>query len=834
MNEPSGDLERLETQDGAESQPPHIKGAEDAFYERYPALEGVPGHIIRKAWFSISHLLLPSGARVADMGCTDGAMTYAMAVMNPHLHFIGLERDRKKITKARNHYEAPNLEFQVGDIAENTGFEPGSLDAIINSFTLHEVYSESRYNDRQVARALDYQFTLLKQDGLMFIRDYALSYPGEYVLMEMPDGITGSNDVNKMSETELLIWFSNNARPREAFGGHGFFLEELPSRFPKTRLFRVPYKWAYEFIIRKDDRAALQAELHKEYIYFTQRDFRKNLRMLGGRDVYSSPHYDDSIISKRFDGHFRMYDDNGNNMGPPPTSFIAVAQKTGERKSLRLQERRPSSNQAQSLRVQTMRNDKTGRMADIVSRDLALTEILPYYVTGDNKLQVFVHESMPRGIVNAVPRNGREIDGKNWSGHMVEAISVPSDIIQSIDPQDIKQTVRFAQAHLGLKPAIESYLEAGRSYYPAPDFIDDLIKTSYLRVQENTGIIEPKNITSDISGFTTQGKIRAVNAQSLLDAIAVGLIPNARLELQIMHLCDKLGIEVMTWEECPLVLEESEPDLMFNGQDFVKMKSFNDTRFKNVRGNAGQLRAVQSIFVDEGVIDGGMSGLAARDMEFIIPDDKTLNKAVILPLTRNSGKVMVGVEIDYMPIPQRHEGNGLTLRAPSVNLPKDITNIYQARNYVAELFKVPPENVWRLGESYFCHSGITPMRIFPFAVATKGRKESPIGGPINFAPMKYIWNVIDYAITAGQDLDLLSKMNKVQRRMSAAESDLGLRRAAGQNSQMDNDGPGVNIVSLSSVSSSSSASSSSITSAVSDASLSLNLPPEKLKTPSVK
>jgi hypothetical protein len=36
-------------------------------------------------------------------------------------------------------------------------------------------------------------------------------------------------------------------------------------------------------------------------------------------------------------------------------------------------------------------------------------------------------------------------------------------------------------------------------------------------------------------------------------------------------------------------------------------KSGKDNRFKNIKGTAGHLRTIQSIFVDEGWVEGGIS-----------------------------------------------------------------------------------------------------------------------------------------------------------------------------------------------------------------------------------
>ena len=716
-----------------------------AYYARHEKLSDLPAAVIRKAWFTMSHLMLSPGAHVADMGCEDGMMTYAMAALNPQLRITGVDSNRKLLAKARQKWKLPNLDFIVGDMAGETGFGENTLDALINSFVLHEVYSDSRLSVQSVTRALERQFSLLKQDGQIFIRDFAVPSAGEYVLLEMPDSGSAGKEPETMSETQLLVWYSENARPRDDSGCPGFFLEDLPSRFPKTRLFRLPSKWAYEFIMRKDDRALLKAELPREYAFFSQNDFHKNLGALGARVLYSSPHWDDAVIRERFEGHFRLYDDNGAPLGQPPTSFIAVAQKMGPRRSLRLQERRPSPRGQGTFRITAMRNEANGRLTEIISRDAALTDILPYRITDDGLLNVFVHDGLPRGIVNAVPRNGKNIDGKRWSGHMTEAIAVESDVIHGIGKDNVKGAVLFARDYLGLKPAADAAFEEGPAFYPAPDYIDERIETRFLRVEGIQGSTAPRKPPPDIAGFSTVGQIVELDAQNLLNAISVGLIPNATLEMQILSLFQHLGIKAESWAECPLVLKEETIENTFDARAFMNRKIQRDSRYKNIKGTTGQMRAVRSIFVDEGWVDGGLSGLAARDLEFVISDDSTVNKAVVLPLSRShSGEVMAGVLLEYMPIPQRYQGNGLSLNAPSFVLPKDVTNIEQARKFIAEKFDVPVENVGRMGESFYCHVGITPQRIFPFAVTGVAGGNAHDDEVSAYAPIHELWKILNW------------------------------------------------------------------------------------------
>lgn len=721
------------------------KTADEAAAEYKALLQSVPPPVIRKAWFTMAHFALQPGARIVDMGCAEGAMIFTMAVMNPDYHFIGVDQDRNYIRQARDLYQLKNLEFVCGDIMDDVVPE-NSVDAIISSFILHEIYSRAQCNERAVEAVIERHFRALKQDGLLFIRDFSLP-DTSYVLMEMPDEPSdSSNGVYGLSAPELLIQYSENARPIDDPKHRGFYLEELPPRFPQTRLFRLPYKWAYEFILRKDDREYWEEELHKEYAFLTERDMRRMLKSCDARLLYTAPHWDPQILKSRFDKKFKLFDEDGKLMGNPPTSFITLAQKVGEKKSLLLLERKPSRTPNRTLRISAMRDETDGRIQDIVSRDEEIVEIIPYRIAQGNRLSVFIHDGLPRGLVNAVPRSAPNIDGKRWSGHMTEAIAIPLPIYESIKPNDTKSTFNFARDFLGLKIIPGKNIEDGPGFYPAPDHIDERIQTKYLEAQTPDGPVKPRHILSDITGFSTQGKIVEVDAQRILNAIAIGLIPSSRLEIQILALYEKLEIPYESWAESPLNIQIEEPEQKSRLRDIVDKLAQHDTRFKDIRGTAGQLRTANSVFVDEGQVKGGIAGLASREMEFILHDDKSQNVAVILPLTRrNDGEVMAGIIEDYLPVPQRYKGNGYVVTCPSLPLPKEVTNFELARKYIADKFEVPVDCVSRMGESYYSHIGLTPQRIYPFAVSTAGVKgwmKSGRRGRGSYTPLSKLWKLL--------------------------------------------------------------------------------------------
>ncbi len=709
---------------------------------RYDLLRDLPRGTIRKAWFTLVHLLLEPGSHTIDMGCADGAMTYAMAVLNPQCRFTGIDHDKKAIAAAQERYQRPNLDYIIGDIGAPDVMKPGSVDAVVNSFILHEIYSGSHYNDRSVIQTLENQMSLLKRDGIMFIRDFAMPMVSEYVLMEMPDTPSTGDGLNALSEADLLVWYAEHARPRQNPGCTGFFLEELPPRFPRTRLFRLPSKWAYEFIMRKDEREIWEDELPKEYTFFTEREYRKTLRAMGARVLYTAPHWDDRHVKDCFDGHFRMYEENGNPVPTPPTSFIAIAQKIGDALSMRLNERRPASGASSSIRIQAMRNEVDGRMIDVVTRDLATVDILPWRRVNDEILNIFVHIGVPRGIVNAVPRNGRDLDGKRWSGHMTEAIALDSETLSPVRIGDAAAAATLMRDAVGLRPVAGRGFEDGPAFYPAPDFIDERIETRFIEVEAPNGPIEPKSINPDLAGFQTKGRIVELDAQTVLNAIAVGTIPNAQLELQILALYQKLGMKAESWVDTPLSLPEIDVQASDIKDVLVKLPA-GDSRYRSVRGSAGQWRPLHSVFVEEGHVNGSLTGLASREIDFVVSDEATENIAVILPLVKNlSGEVLAGYVTDYLPVPQRHTGSGLSVTAPTIPLPRDITSIETARQYIADMLKVQPENVTKLGESYFCHIGITPQRVYPFAVTEPiSGNDGPFGRGA-YAPIDTLWQLL--------------------------------------------------------------------------------------------
>lgn len=710
--------------------------------ERNNYLRDLDPSVVQKAWFTLSHLLLADGAHLVDMGCDDGEMAYAMACLNPRIKVTGVDNDKSKINRARKLFKRKNLTFKKDDAVLEL-FKPETVDAIVNSFVLHEIYSGYRYNETIVGRTLEKQYKALKKNGVLFVRDYARPPPGEFVTLELPDKPSASDDLHDLSEADLLVWYAENAQPRQDPHCRGFFLEELSPKFPNTRLFRLPYKWAYEFMMRKDNREEWEDELPMDYTFFTKREFRKELKQMAFRVEYSAPYWNEDTIKKKFKGKLRLFDDNGKSLGYPETSYILVARKIGEQRSINIEERRPSPGAATSLKIQTMRNVKTGELVDTVGRGDNICEVMPYRIASDGRLKIYLHEGMARGITNAVARKGANIDGKRWSGHMIEPIAINLDLVDRVDEWNAKNSEQFAQKHLGFKASKDAILQKGEDYFPAPDYIDERVFTYYLHIEKpSQDQHDPREFFGSAVTFQAKGRIKEFDAQQIIDAITVGMIPSGRLELQILSLFNQLHVPVETWGQKDIIFQQMEISASAEARKCAAFLAQGEKMFMDVKGStAGQIRNIHSTFVEEGHTQGAISGLSAVDLDFTIKDNETINTAVVIPLTKDAKQILhAGFLLKHMPVAERHKGNGATASAPSYNLPAEAQTMEAAQKFLANKFSVTPEMVFPMGESYYTHVGITPQRIFPFGlVIPPGNPDASAFTFIPLAQMRKLW-----------------------------------------------------------------------------------------------
>lgn len=734
---------------------------------RLRAVIEMPEFIQQKAALISAHFLLPAGARIVDMGCEKGAVTYVLALLNPRVEVIGIDRDQKAIDFARKTYRLPNLSFRQSDIAI-PDLEDESLDGIINSNMLHHVYSAHNYNPDEVTRLLEKQTQKMKNGGTMLIRDYMMPPEGEYVLLELPNVPSMGNTPMDLSDADLLVHFSQNARPM-ASGCEGFFIEELMPRRDGTRLFRLPHKWALEFIHRKNYRKDWMNELKEEYTFFTYGDYRREFARLGMRMVFSAPHWNPWVMKNCFKGRFQLYDQEYSPMNAPPTNYFIVAQKVADKQSLVLEERRPSQKPVGDLQIMIVRDKKSGMLHELVKRPGEYCDIVPYRITPDNRLVIYVRSGYPRPIINAVARGSHNLDGKKWSGHLIEPITMDTVNMTDDVEENRKMIFNYVDNYASLRAKSDESWYVGDTYFPSPDRIDEAIEPVFIEVENPQKTTWPIKEDKEVN-FTEIGTITELDAADIILASQVGLLPEPRLELHVFELMSRYNIPFPRW------IGEVMPKLP--GQP-VKPKDPEDLlaecegcEFEEEKKGPVILKPVKSVFVEEGKVGNASRGLSAQDVEFIVTEDGVENIAVVIPVSRDwDNNLLVSLDPKILPVPNRLGGDGAMLNAPSFMLPKSVKSIEDAKAFIAEKFRVPVEQVGKLGESYFTHTGVTPQRVYPFIVSSP--PEGGSGPKRRYAMMKRLWRLWGFSRFSGT---LLKMLARTQMAMDA-NHDMNLNRS---------------------------------------------------------
>ena len=675
-------------------------------YEAYFA--GMDRTMQQKLAFVGAHFLLDPGARIADVGCGSGSGTYQLALLNPDIEVIGVDINSESVRLAAEKYRLPNLRFIVGDAAEPV-FADDPLDGILSSSTLHHVYTFNGYSRAAVRRAIASHLACLRENGIFVLRDFVSPPRDAYILLELPDQPSRGDAVADLSDADLLVRFANTARPLDKDSGSGFFLEELDARVPETRLFRVPHKWAAEFVLRKDYRRDWDVELLEEYSYFTADELVEELNAAGGRLLCAEPYWNPWIVKNRFEGKFRFLDESGDQLGWPPTNFVAVAQRVAKGASVRLGERRASRSHPSFLTMAAMRDTSSasGQVYDLVKRPNPVCDLIPWRRERE-RLRVAARHGYPRPITCAVPRGPTMIDGSKWGGYLIEPLTgmVPPGAAREAVGKIVADRAMIAAEALG-------NVDAGLTYYPSPGGIDEVVTSLFI---EALTPLPRLSLPAALSGFSTAGELREFDAQDLLRAAHVGALPEARLEMNLYALMDKLGIvpDPFIGEEIALSATAAPAWLRRADLDHLLARPA-ASPYVPADKPGGYLRLVRSVFADQTEEEGRTKTLAEQELEFVLPRERSCNTILGLPVF-HADEVLIGLETRHLPVPQAHEGDARILTAPAWRLDRQVESLTEAKSLLAASFGVPASSITPLGAAYFPSAGITPERVYPFIV----------------------------------------------------------------------------------------------------------------------
>ncbi|HEY2513025.1 MAG TPA: SAM-dependent methyltransferase, partial [Polyangiaceae bacterium] len=449
-----------------------------------------------------------------------------------------------------------------------------------------------------------------------------------------------------------------------------------------------------------------EAEVREEYTYFTQTEFEDLFARLGLRVLASTPLRNPWIVRHRFHGKFELAGRDGAPLPAPATNYVIAGEKVRAGEGALFRE----SGRAEPLGFLVMshyRDRRTGEVRDLVRRPHASIDFVPYFEQ-DGDLFVVARMSYPRPLLSSMTRSGA-IDESRPPHYVTE----PLNVLQTDKP--LGQTVEEALATHARVPAsgVRSFRAAG-TYYPSPGGSQEEVRSVLVE-------IEPLFVAADIanvSGFSTSGRVRALEAEQVLRSAQVGGLPDARLELNVYDLFRQRGRAPGPWIGETIALEREatigRPTSLPALARRPHRRAFEAAGREASRGFL-ELRA--GAFTE---LDAAGAPLRTAPLEYVVPRTLGTNTVVCALLARAGGEIYLGVDDDDLPAAQCFLGNSELLVAPAWRLPKDVETMDGARAWVrARLqaeYALTLGETWELGGAYYPSAGMSPEVAFPLAL----------------------------------------------------------------------------------------------------------------------
>lgn len=654
-------------------------------YQQY--LEAMDTIAIEKVASASVFFEAKEGNVLVDVGMASGTSTAILAQLFPKLQIIGIDINPKMVQFAEETYNLPNLSFQEDDGEKLLTFEKNTISGFFNCSAIHHITSYNDYDNNRAYNTLRRQVELLKDKGVLVIRDF-VKVEQQEVILELSTLTKEGNP----SDAELFIQFSQTARSLAT--EKGFPIEEIEALKPNTKRFHAFYTDVVEFIRRKDYYANWDIELQEEYGYYTQQEFETIFKELGLRIIISTPIYNQWIINNRYKDRFTIYNLAGEEIGFPPTNYLIAGEKVSGGKQLQLTRHLPKNN-TPFLTLSTFKNIKTNRLYDIVKRPNKVIDIIPYR-NSDTGLKVIAKHGYPRPLAN-VKTDSSILDNKQYSGYIPEGLAIA-------ETDNIKSEI---ENRFNIKLGEYETTYTSLNYYTSPGGINEKVTSMLIELHSPISLNTPLN--EGYSGFKDSGYLHEYDAIQLLNTAQTGALVEARLEVNIYNLFLKLNIPLPKWLGQKTIIQNVEK---IQATNLEKLLQLNTKEYIYNDSQAGFLKTHRASFEATGI------NKDSAILEYVSPTQYSTNTVVTLSVFKNNEAFYVGLETRSLPVPQIFTNNSTIITVPAFRLPKEVKNYHDLEQYLNTL-KFGNSNVIgysKLGEKYFPSIGITPEQVYPYII----------------------------------------------------------------------------------------------------------------------
>jgi ubiquinone/menaquinone biosynthesis C-methylase UbiE len=626
---------------------------------------------------------------IVDIGMASGMSTAILAKLFPQMQIIGVDINPKMVQIAQDTYNYPNLSFREDDGEKLRTFSENSVNGFFNCSAIHHITSYNGYDTNRALNTLRRQVELLKDKGVLVIRDFIKPEEQEVIIE-----LSTIDKPSRPNDAELFIQFAQTARSLASANERGFPIKGINTVKKDIRRFQAFYTDVVEFIRRKDYYANWDIELQEEYGYFTQEDFEEIFRELGLRIILSSPIYNQWIINNRYKNQFAIYDLSGKEIGFPPTNYLIAGEKIYGGKQVQLIRHLPVREDS-FLHFSSYQNLKTKKIYDVVERPNNVLDIIPFY-RHENGFTILAKHGYPRPLAN-VKTDSFILDNKHYSGYIPEGITIGE--AENIDD--------ILNKRFGISKDHYINIFQSLNYYTSPGGINEKVVSKFIELTKPISV--NKVSSKSFSGFKESGYIHEYDAAQLLNTAQTGALVEARLELNVYNLFFKQNIPLPKWLGEKMKIRF---DRFIKPTSFSELLSLHTQDYEKSEKQAGFLTTRRAYFSEMGIENSNAI------FEYVYPSTVSSNTLVTLPVFKKDGQIYVGLEVQSLPVPQLHSESSTIITAPAKRLPKEVHNIHDLEEYITNMRigKGKIERYSKLGEKYFSSVGITTEQVYPYLV----------------------------------------------------------------------------------------------------------------------
>lgn len=652
---------------------------------------------------TVDHLLVSPGSRVAVISPDEGLAASHYANLRPHWNVVSWVPDMKTLLRAQNIHQQTNLSFDKLPVAGKKTAQP--VDAVLAIGWMHRLYSQNNYALPELVKTVQELLAQLPVNGQLLIQDIALpDDPEQFVLLEL----------EQQNAVQALRDYARQARPQLPGPLRGFFLEQLSSNRAGVARFRLTHKWATEFFHRWRLGVAMDAPVELTTLSLDQ--WANVAEQFGARASYRAPHALTRIQVQQYGRQIRLYDEREQPLPLPAATFTLLIEKIEASQAVTLYERRESDTPAHDIKLRSTKIDAQ-KSGDWIEAANASDDLLPWRRDAQGQLRVWLQAGVARPLLNTVPRGTPNLDGRKWAGYLTEPLSVPS-----LDGPMVPEVIADAiSARTSLPQSAMRDVRVAINYYAAPDYLAQRVRG--LLAHMNNELPAASQLPA---ASVNEGRVIEFMADDVLRALSIGLIPDGKLEILISALMQEIGVRPSDLGDMLKDSELSPAKLRAVEMKEAKLprsvKDGSEIAPNFLDEPTGNFRAIRSVFAEDQSGPFGRQVVRVAEQDFFMPARASANTAVCVPLLRHPlGGFLLSAEPRKLPIPDRYGTGEPMLSLPSFRLPENISDMDQARKFIAQQLACDADDLLPFGPSFFLEPRLSPERVYPFLLRATGQ-----------------------------------------------------------------------------------------------------------------